>query len=125
MWPGIAQFGFIVSVVGLGSWIVGGTVNVFDLQATDPSSIWGRFALGLIARPQPGWGLFSVGLIPIGLAATARRLVDDRRPGFVPDQERKSRLTAIEAAAMGCATIRLEPRVSHVRYSWTASKEPE
>jgi hypothetical protein len=28
----------------------------------------------LIAQPQPGWGLFSVGLIPIGLAAIRKRL---------------------------------------------------
>ena len=74
MWPGIAQFGFIVSAVGLGLWIVGGALNELGLQATDPPSVWGRFALELIARPQPGWGLFSVGLIPIGLAAFSRKL---------------------------------------------------
>jgi len=74
MWPGIAQFGFVVSAVGLGLWIVGGTLNELGLQTTDPGSVWGRFARGLIAQPQPGWGLFSVGLIPIGLAAIKRRL---------------------------------------------------
>jgi hypothetical protein len=74
MWPGIAQFGFIVSAVGLGSWIVGGPLNALGLQATAPPSVWGRFALELIAGPQPGWGLFSVGLVPIGLAAIRGRL---------------------------------------------------
>jgi hypothetical protein len=74
MWPGIAQFGFIISAVGLGSWIVGGTLNALGLQTTDSGSVWERFALGLIAQPQPGWGLFSVGLIPIGVAAIRRRL---------------------------------------------------
>lgn len=74
MWLGIAQFGFIVSAAGLSWWIVGGTLNALGLQATDPPSVWGRFALELIARPQPGWGLFSVGLIPIGFAAIRSRL---------------------------------------------------
>ena len=74
VWPGIARFGFIVSAIGLDSWIVGGTLNALGLQTTDPESVWGRFALGLIARPQHGWGLFSVGLIPIGVAAIRRRL---------------------------------------------------
>ena len=73
-WPGIAQFGFIVSAVGLGTWIVGGTLNALGLQSTDSPSVWGRFALELITRPQPGWGLFSAGLIPIGLAAIRKRL---------------------------------------------------
>ena len=74
VWPGIAQFGFVISAVGLGSWIVGGTLNELGLQTTDPGSVWGRFALSLVAQPQPGWGLFSVGLIPIGLAAIRRRM---------------------------------------------------
>jgi hypothetical protein len=34
-WPGIAQFGFIVSAVGLGTWIVGGMLNALGLQSTD------------------------------------------------------------------------------------------
>ena len=63
MWPGIAQFGFIVSAFGLGLWMVGGTLNAL-----------GRHPADIIARPQPGWGLFSVGLIPIGLAAIRSRL---------------------------------------------------
>ena len=61
-WPGIAQFGFIVSAIGLGLWIVGGTLNALGQQPVD-----------FIARPQVGWGLFSVGLIPIGLAAIRSR----------------------------------------------------
>ena len=74
MWPGVAQFGFVISAVGLGLWIVGGTLNELGLETTDSESVWGRFALGLIAQSQPGWGLFNVGLIPIGLAAIRRRL---------------------------------------------------
>jgi hypothetical protein len=74
LWPGIAQFGFIVSAIGLGLWIVGGTLNALGPQSADPSSVWKRFALEIIARPQAGWGLFSVGLIPIGLAAIRSRL---------------------------------------------------
>src|SRR5262245_64883563 len=27
VWPGIAQFGFIVSAAGLGAWVVGGTLH--------------------------------------------------------------------------------------------------
>jgi hypothetical protein len=73
-WPVIAQFGFIVSALGLGTWIVGGTWNAAGLQITDADSVWGQFVLGLITRPQPGWGLFSVGLIPIGFAAIRSRL---------------------------------------------------
>jgi hypothetical protein len=68
-WPGIAQLGFIVSAAGLAAWIVGGFLNALGLRPGEPDSIWGRFALELIAQPQPGWGLFSVGLIPIGLIA--------------------------------------------------------
>ena len=73
-WPVIAQFGFVVGAVGLGVWVVGGTVNAVRLQDTDPESVWGRFALEFITRPQGGWGLFSVGLMPIGLAAIGSRL---------------------------------------------------
>ena len=73
-WPGIAQFGFIVSALGLATWIVGGTLRALDVQIADPDSTWQRFALWLIARPQPGWGLFSVGLIPIGFTAITNRL---------------------------------------------------
>jgi len=58
VWPGIAQFGFIVSAIGLGVWIVGGTLNALGQQPAAP-----------IARPQVGWSLFCVGLIPIGFAA--------------------------------------------------------
>ena len=72
-WPGIAQFGFIVSAAGLGTWIVGGTLNALGLRLTASPSVWRRLALELIAQPQPGWGLFSVGLIPIGLAAIRRK----------------------------------------------------
>ena len=73
-WPGIAQFGFIVSALGLATWIVGGTLSALDVQIADPDSTWQRFALWLIARPQPGWGLFSVGLIPIGFGAIKSQL---------------------------------------------------
>lgn len=61
-WPGIAQFGFIVSAVGLGLWLVGGTLNTLGLPSGE-----------VIARPQAGWGLFSIGLVPIGIAAVQRR----------------------------------------------------
>jgi hypothetical protein len=74
LWPGLAQFGFMVSASGIGLWIVGGTLNGLGLQATDPESVSGWFALELLSQPQPGWGLFSVGLIPIGLAAIRRGL---------------------------------------------------
>lgn len=51
-WPGLALFGFAISTAGLGSWIVADTIR------------------GL----QVGWGLFCVGLIPIGVAAITSRL---------------------------------------------------
>ena len=41
MWPGIAQFGFVISAVGLGLWIIGGTLNDLGLRTTDPGSVWG------------------------------------------------------------------------------------
>jgi len=63
MWPGIALFGFAVSAIGLVLWIAGGAMNALDLPAPE-----------LLAQPQPGWGMFSVGLIPIGLGAIRRRL---------------------------------------------------
>jgi hypothetical protein len=69
VWPGLAQFGFLVSAAGLAAWVVGGCLNALGLRPGQPDSVWARFALELIAQPQPGWGLFSVGLIPIGLAA--------------------------------------------------------
>jgi hypothetical protein len=62
-WPGIAQFGFIVSAIGLVLWIVGGTLNALGQRLTD-----------VIARPQIGWGLFCVGLMPIGVGAIRSRL---------------------------------------------------
>jgi len=62
LWPWLAQFGFIISAVGLGVWIVGGTLNTFGLPIT------------FIAQPQPGWGLFCVGLMTIGMAAIRSRL---------------------------------------------------
>jgi len=37
-------------------------------------SALGQRPADFIARPQVGWGLFSVGLIPIGVAAITRRL---------------------------------------------------
>lgn len=73
MWPPLAAFGFIVSACGLGLWLVGGALNALGV-ATAPESIWARFALELISQPQPGWGLFCVGLIPIGLAAIRSRM---------------------------------------------------
>jgi hypothetical protein len=63
LWPGIAQFGFAVSVVGLVLWFAGGAMNALGLRTP-----------GLLAQPQPGWGLFCVGLIPIGLGAITRRM---------------------------------------------------
>ena len=62
LWPWLAQFGFILSAVGLGVWIVGGTLNTFGLP------------IAFIAQPQPGWGLFCVGLMTIGVAAIRGRL---------------------------------------------------
>lgn len=44
VWPGIGKFGFIVSAIGLGVWIVGGTLNALGQQPADS-----------IARPQVGW----------------------------------------------------------------------
>jgi hypothetical protein len=73
-WPGLARFGFIVSVIGLGTWIVGGTLNGIGTTFSDAGSIRTRFATELISQPQPGWGLFSVALIPIGVAAVKSRL---------------------------------------------------
>lgn len=51
-WPGLARFGFPISALGLVLWIVGDTIR--ELQV--------------------GWGLFCVGLIPIGVAAITNRL---------------------------------------------------
>jgi hypothetical protein len=62
LWPRLAQVGFIISAVGLGLWVVGGTLNTFGRQ------------IALIAQPQPGWGLLCVGLMTIGLAAIRSRL---------------------------------------------------
>lgn len=73
-WPGIAQFGFVVAAVGLGAWVIGGTLNALGLEVSDTTSVWALTALELITRPQAGWGLFSVGLMPIGLAAIGSRL---------------------------------------------------
>ena len=63
-WPGLAQFGFVVSAAGLGLWTVGGTMNALGLQAP---------GLEFLAQPQPGWGLLCAGLIPIGFGAIRRR----------------------------------------------------
>jgi hypothetical protein len=57
VWPGIAQFGFVVSAVGLVLWMTGGAMSSFA-----------RLLL------QPGWGLFCVGLIPIGVGAIRQKL---------------------------------------------------
>ena len=73
-WPGLAQFGFVISAIGLGLWTIGGTMNALGLQPPGQESLWGRFARELLAQPQPGWGLFCAGLMPIGLAAFRRRL---------------------------------------------------
>lgn len=51
-WPRLAKFGFAISVAGLGLWMVGGTLR--ELQV--------------------GWGLFCVGLIPIGVTAITKGL---------------------------------------------------
>ena len=62
LWPWLAQFGFIISALGLSVLIVGGSLNTLGLPVT------------FIAQPQPGWGLFCVGLMTIGLAAIRSRL---------------------------------------------------
>jgi hypothetical protein len=72
-WPGTARFGFIVSAIGLGAWIVGGTVNVLAVTAGSGSA-GARVALQLVAQPQTGWGLFNVGLVAIGVAAITKKL---------------------------------------------------
>jgi hypothetical protein len=61
-WPGLAQFGFVVSAVGLALWIVGGLLNALDITTAE-----------FMARPEGGWGLFSAGLIPIGVTAIRRK----------------------------------------------------
>lgn len=60
-WPGLAQFGFGVSAAGLGLWIVGGLLNALGVTVAE-----------FVAHPQVGWGLFSVGLVPIGVTAIRR-----------------------------------------------------
>jgi hypothetical protein len=73
-WRGIAVAGFAVSAAGLALWAAGGTLSTMSVRAGDQDSTWGRLALELLTRPQPGWGLFCIGLIPIGLGATTARL---------------------------------------------------
>ena len=74
MWPRIAQFGFAVSAIGLALWTVGGAMNTLAVRAPGAQSALGRFALELLAQPQPGWGLFCVGLVPIGFGAIRKKL---------------------------------------------------
>jgi hypothetical protein len=72
-WPAIARFGFVISVVGLGLWIVGGTMNGLGVRGVEPQSAGGRFIFEVLRTPQAGWGLFGVGLIPIGVAGIANQ----------------------------------------------------
>jgi hypothetical protein len=76
-WPGLAQFGFFVSGVGLILLIVGGGAVVVGLRLparVDPLPVWLRFTVELLNSPQPGWGLFCVGLIPVGAGAIRKGL---------------------------------------------------
>lgn len=63
VWPGIALFGFAVSAVGLALWMAGGAMNTLGLRVPEP-----------LGQPQPGWGMFCVGLIPVGLGAMMKKL---------------------------------------------------
>ena len=73
-WSGLARFGFAISAAGLGVWIVGGAMNALGLLRVDSQSTVTRFMLEVVRGPQAGWGLFCVGLVPIGVAATTARL---------------------------------------------------
>ena len=73
-WPGLAHLGFAISAVGLGLWVVGGTMRELDISGIKPDSVVGRFILEVLRGPQAGWGLFCLGLVPIGAAAITKGL---------------------------------------------------
>lgn len=76
-WPGLAHFGFFVSGIGLILLIVGCGVVAVELQLpvrVQPRPVWLQFIVELLNSPQPGWGLFCVGLVPIGVGAMRKGL---------------------------------------------------